>query len=147
MTWDTDDVRFYEGHNCSSCGKYEANQWLPDVAQRMADKKLCKGCDFWAEQFQADNQSDKKKLFVVTDSFEHYRMGDPNIINPSFAGFGGREWVVFWKDHSRVASVTRNLWFQGEVPEHLRNIFTPNATLISTTEILKKAHYVELFNL
>lgn len=103
----------------------------PDLAHGLnrstiLSSRTCWNCLFWLERYEQMSGPDR----VCTEDYHLYAIG--NGVGPSSSrGFGGRTWTVRFTDGREVH--TNDLWDCGPiVPEHLRHLFTPNATVEAT---------------
>lgn len=82
-------------------------------------KDNCFTCNFWAEKIEAVNDPRSVRI-----DGGHYWIGDEDPTN-RFRGFGGRRFNIKFHDGREVQ--TTNLWHQGQIPEHFRDILPDNA--------------------
>lgn len=101
---------------CRECGG-PADPLHP---QLMKDEKLCFRCWHWLRLVAV-----KDKPTTVRAKGHHYQMGDDR---DPFPGFAGATWTV--KFHDGRVVTTKNLWHQGEVPEHFRERLPDNAEFV-----------------
>lgn len=107
---------------CVLCRDEQELTFVDSVNEALESSGLCHRCFFWLRQSAVGGG-------VITDTYDHYRIG-PEPPEFGIRGFGGREFTVTFTDGR--SEVTRNLWHQGVVPDHLRVLFTPNATVVAT---------------
>lgn len=111
---------------CVECG-------APDLARvidkaRLLETGRCFSCDLWLGRVQ-EMATDTTR--VLTPEWRYYSIGEATNAPKDCKGFGGHPWVVTFTD-GRVV-FTDNLWLGGEVPEALRDRFTPNAIVESAS--------------
>jgi len=139
----------YEGHVCKLCASEEKAHYIDEVKDRLIANQVCFTCDYWQQTWH--NDVDNRPMhYIVTEDYEHYVIGRDELGRSGRrgSGFGGREFIVIWKDHDRTTTVTRNLWSQGRIPDHLQKMFEPNVySLTDTDEIKRMQHYVVMLNL
>lgn len=106
---------------CMHCGKEDSlDNWSPGgLREVMKARTACFGCAFWLEQAQ-----EERELAIVDEEFNHYRLGAEDA-DRYFRGHAGRRFTIQMLDGTQ--RVSTNLWSQGQVPQHLRYLFTPNA--------------------
>lgn len=110
---------------CVLCGAPDSGYWNMLTRERMLAEQLCFLCDGWLRIAEKHNGTPQQ---VVTPEYQHYVIGKGG--GPaSCRGFGGTKWAVSFTD-GRIVQ-TDDLWQQGQVPEWLRDRFTPNGTIVS----------------
>lgn len=110
-------------HTCSECGTHEQGSWFDDVAKKLAERKLCFGCDHWVSLEKIGERSD-----VVRVGGVHYMIGAGTHDGAGFKGFGGAQFKIKFVD-GREAE-TRNLWCQGTIPHRFRERMPNNAEFL-----------------
>lgn len=80
---------------------------------------------FWKERAEEDAKYPPHTA-VITDNYEHYVIDDEDSKDP-FRGFGGAKVTITFKDGTVIHST--NLWYQGEIDNEFRYLFTPNARI------------------
>ncbi len=115
--------------SCTLCGKpVELDRYnLDEITAIMREKNLCFNCAFWHWQHNLDqNDPGRKGNFAVING-THYVLDEHTDINwPK--GFGGAEFKIRFNDGREV--ICDNLWSQGDIPEHLKNLFPDNAVFV-----------------
>lgn len=92
----------------------------------------CFTCGFWMEK---GNNFLKNELAIVTPDYIHFTIGPEKRPGPSdFKGSAGAKYYIIFFDGRETPRlvVSENIWYQGEIPEHLRWKFSPNAVLVSS---------------
>lgn len=123
-----DYSRWAANGNCKECGDVLYDQWIEDVKQRVLTEKLCHGCLFWSDY--AKTSSDPAHL--VVNGYHYVISPDQPNGYRGFVGHGGAEFLIKFSDGREV--VSRNLWAQGQVPQHFRDRLPDNA------EFLQRGH-------
>jgi hypothetical protein len=108
---------------CTTCG-------APDLLRTIGRNALlergsCFSCDLWKGRAR-----DMDPTKAVTAEGRYYSIG-PGGGSQGGKGFGGHPWVVTFTD-GRVIR-TDDLWFGGDIPEAVRDLFPPNATVESVS--------------
>jgi hypothetical protein len=117
---------------CMLCGdEVQPGHYASKLDKRLRDRSLCFTCDFWEERIAYHEEHPDRSLIVRGTA---YTIGDePSTAAlrraPLAYGSGGREFQVQFFD-GRVV-VSHNLWYQGRVPEHLRERAPDNARFLS----------------
>lgn len=106
---------------CTECGKTEALRWTEEMNAELRERQMCFTDAYWARMSDVSQR-------VVTYDFQHFVIGDEGS-RSYMRGFGGRRFRVTFHDGEVVW--TTNLWGQGQVPEHWRDRFEPNAKVES----------------
>lgn len=106
---------------CHKCGKEEPLQWVPAMNDRLRANKTCFNCDFWLELVAV-----KDEPCMVRRDGMHYCINDEKSIG--MRGFGGTRFKIQFHDGRYVEST--NLWCQGHIPEHFRDLLPDNAVFI-----------------
>lgn len=106
---------------CVICGKEETpSRWTSDLAARLVEHQNCFSCSFWL-----DHASRKDNPCSVRINGRHYFIGDEGYTG-RFRGFRGRKFLINFIDGRKVT--TTNLWPQGTIPDHFRNLLPDNAS-------------------
>lgn len=103
--------------SCRYCG-------MPDPARYinrewMLANETCFGCWYWIDRATHDN-------LLVTPEFVVYSDGGNTKVGAR--GYGGHEWTVTYPDGRMV--MKNNLWSGCEIPERMRDRFTPNVASV-----------------
>jgi hypothetical protein len=107
---------------CRICGAPDPGRWTQEVREALLREALCFTCGSWLAKVDKPPQ-------VVGDDFHTYTIRREGFTggDPSLKGFAGARFVVAFTD-GRVVE-TDDLWAGGQIPEWLRDRFTPNATV------------------
>lgn len=106
---------------CEGCGKHEALEWCDSARERLWITRLCHRCDHWHVKYL-----DRDNPTRVRVAGTHYRIYPPS---DGFQGFGGSKFIIAFHDGRRQE--TRNLWCQGTLPDHYRDVLPDNAVFVS----------------
>jgi len=107
---------------CKECGKFETNRYWNNTAERLRKENLCFDCDFWTEKVEWTKDPQQSVRCVRTKGV-HYFISQES--DNGMKGFGGSLFHVHFND-GRVTE-TRNLWCQGDIPEHFKERLPDNA--------------------
>lgn len=111
---------------CKDCGKqHNENQWMESFAEELRKQQLCYSCHFWTEKL---NLKEEAGRIPVRIAGHHYTVVPDAPRGSPFQGYGGAKQTIKLAD-GRVI-VTRNLWHQGEIPEHFRARMPDNAEMV-----------------
>ena len=110
---------------CSKCGKEYVNHYDGDVSFIMEAENVCFTCAFWIWQHRVD-QEGKRKYAIING--KHYVL-DPHTDRNWPVGSCGRVYTI--RFHNGETVVCDNLWHQGEIPEHFRDIMPDNAEFVT----------------
>lgn len=123
--------------NCKKCGvglpSNYLERWLESDIKEIIKQGYCFYCASWMQTVEIFY--DKGKSIIING--EHYYDGGfiNKKINGGFLGFGGR--MFFIKMNEGKVLKTNNLWNQGNVPEHFKDILKDNAEFITEEEYNK----------
>lgn len=106
--------------NCKLCGKLEHAGYIEETQQRLLAKRMCFNCDFWHCMIAIKDEPN-----TVRVKGKHYQYLPDNPPGAFMTGFGGSRFDVKFHDGREVT--TRNMWFQGEIPERFREALPDNA--------------------
>lgn len=128
---DEDDSEWLEKHfghgvACDTCNHIIYNGFY-DSPQMIKDK-ICFTCKFFLDILKNDN------YFVVEDEgkLNCHSMGTNNV---KFAGFGGAMFVII-DIVTNELTYCNNVSFRGQVPDHLRHLFTKRCYISSNPQLL-----------
>ena len=123
-----DRIEKYPTVICSECGKEEKATFGGTVGKLMVEKCLCFECAFWTEKIEIFSNRhaiiDGKMFYIKDDKPKEYK---------GFLGFGGRKFNIQFNDGQIIT--TRNMWHNGEIPDHFRDRLPDNAVFISEKEL------------
>lgn len=119
---------------CRDCGGVEPNRYFDHVQTELLAARLCHTCNFWNKRHSelASGQFaiiDGRAYFIKPDEAEGYQ---------GFVGFGGAKHVIRFNDGREV--VSRNLWFNGDVPDHWRARLPDNARFVERDKQPMRGH-------
>lgn len=108
-----------QDNRCRLCGKpINADDYNREYAAKLKEQHLCFSCNLWTEHHELDRQG---RAFAIING-SHFTIGpEKNVI----LGFGGAEFRIRFNDGRHVT--THNLWHQGKIPEHFREMMPDNA--------------------
>lgn len=109
-------------------------------AERLNEVGICPTCDFWIEKWQMRNNDN-----VVRVNGQHYMFGNhlqdaritqdttlemlaKSMKKKSGLGMGGSSVIIRMND-GRVI-ITNDLWHQGTIPAHFKNVMPNNAEMV-----------------
>lgn len=115
-----------------------------EIPQLMKEKQLCFQCAFWHNRLKEDNRLMNTQNFetfpLVTPYFQHYTVH----LNRIWLEIGTfRRWTLDSTQKYIAAMVndkvyigSYNNWgFQGLIPAHLRELFTPNGIILTPEQL------------
>lgn len=111
---------------CNICGKEENPfEYNEEVSSKMIQDGICHSCMFWQNQHLLDEERGAHRWAIIDGT--HYVLADHN--GDSFSsGSCGREHRIQFTDGYVVKC--DNLWCQGNVPAHFRDIMPDNAKFV-----------------
>ena len=109
---------------CTMCGKEHTNHYDGEISDIMNERGVCFHCAFWIWQHSVDEQG--KRDFAIIDG--HHYVLEPHTDIAWPVGMGGAEHRIRFNDGREV--VCDNLWHQGEIPEHFRDVMPDNAVFV-----------------
>lgn len=114
----------HETFGCAKCGKEAVNHYVGEIAMIMDEEGLCFECAYWVWQHRLDYSG--KRKFAIVDGY-HYVLA-PHTDTNWLVGSCGQKYHFLFNNGEEL--VCDNVWHQGQVPEHFRDIMPDNATLI-----------------
>jgi hypothetical protein len=135
--WDLLDsgLGFLEGaFHCRDCGAVERNRWLEHVRAHLLSVRLCHDCNYWQERL--DGLAGGR--VAIIDARAYFIDEDKPAGYQGFLGFGGSRHDIAFKDGRTVT--TKNLWFNGDVPEHWRARLPDNARFVKRDKQPQPGH-------
>lgn len=114
---------------CKLCHNLTKVHFGEQENNRLIENEICFFCDFWAKYIEERKQNNPN-MFVIEGN--HYVV-QPDLANNEyiFAGHAGQKFIIQPLDKQRPQIVTHNLWHQGDIPKHFRDILTDNAVFIN----------------
>lgn len=119
---------------CRDCGAIERNQYYDEVKAKLLGRRLCHNCDYWQDRVDAMAGG----TFAIIDSRAYHITPDAPEGYQGFIGFGGAHHEIEFNDGRRV--VTKNLWFNGDVPSHWRSRLPNNARFVQRSAQPLRGH-------
>ena len=113
-----------KNHTCTRCGQAYSNDYTGEVANIMETQHVCFFCAFWIWQHRLDEEGGRK--FAIING-KHYVLAPHTDINWP-VGFCRQKFTIRFFSGEEV--VCDNLWHQGEIPEHFRDIMPDNAEFV-----------------
>jgi len=111
---------------CVICGSLISTTYSDDVVSGLKEKNLCFFCLFWSEWIEKKDDPNTVRIDGT-----HYHIA-PDAPDAYFKGFGGRRFKIEFND-GRVVE-TRNLWCQGDISKHYKELLPDNAKFIQDNE-------------
>ena len=134
-------------NECQICGKpinLEEFDETREIPQLMARKQICFQCAFWHRIIESDKtlieDSNYEMIPLVTPYFQHYTI-HLNKIWLEVAtfrreSFGSTKKYIAAMVKDKVYIGSYNNWgFQGIIPAHLRELFTPNGIILTPEQL------------
>lgn len=124
--------------------QYELSKAIPKI---MEAKQLCFHCDFWQNLKEEDDKLRKNPsmeiISLITPDYHHYTIHLNSLWIET--GTFRRERIkpsenyiaMLTEDNSMVINSYNNWGFQGIIPEHLRELFTPNGLTLTPVELME----------
>jgi hypothetical protein len=106
-------------HVCSNKAKVHYDKI---TSFRMLSELLCFHCLFWTEKVEI-----KDAQYVARINGKHYEIAEDTGPD-SCRGFGGQKYKIKFND-GRIVE-TRNLWYQGDIPEYFKAQLPDNAEFV-----------------
>lgn len=134
--WDEDPIRTCQSGKAPECGKETNVRYLNDTfgIEGVFDYEgaikrvvLCKACFKWEHWLEKAREFKNTKRIIAIIEGAHYTVC-PEEYPPIMHGYGGRTFAICFIDGREME--TTNLWFQGVIPEGLREILPDNATFV-----------------
>lgn len=113
----------------------------------MEAKQLCFHCAFWQNLKEEDDKLRKNPsmeiISLITPDYHHYTIHLNSLWIET--GTFRRERIkpsenyiaMLTEDNSMVINSYNNWGFQGIIPEHLRELFTPNGIILTPVELME----------
>lgn len=121
---------------CSFCeGKKEnPNNFREGLIKNiMIEENCCFSCAFWKSKIK--QWKDDKNWVVIDGTSYHIQSSVPEGTfnkNMNFLGHGGSKFFIKRNDNTVIYS--NNVWCQGDIPEHFKNLIPNNAVFITKEE-------------
>ena len=125
---------------CFVCHNEIAESLFNDNVPPMCSNE-CHRINFWNEKAEkyAKNENGYSNRVVIVNG-GHYTYHD-EVPNAYFKGFGGRQFKVKFND-GRVIQ-TKNMWFQGDIPEEFRDRLSDNAVFQCSDEDIQNTQMMQ----
>ncbi len=104
---------------CIECGGLIPTTYHEPIKSELISRNVCLSCNIWINKLAT---LPDPNCFIVNGGVYNTR---PEFEGPGFRGFGGSEFK-FMKDS--VLTVSKNVWFNGYVPDHFKDRIKDNAT-------------------
>lgn len=112
---------------CRICNQVFTTSYIPEVKKVLIERNICHSCYHWSEQSQMVG----RKRIIVNGT--KYAVADEAIGSTSiFKGHGGRKFKIQIIETGEII-ITDNLWCQGDIPNHFRDIMPDNAVFLKST--------------
>lgn len=134
-------------HLCNSPLDLDDYDLAKTVPQLMKEKQLCFHCAFWQNLKEEDDKLRKNPsmeiISLITPDYDHYTIHLNSLWIET--GTFRRERIkpsenyiaMLTEDNSMVINSYNNWGFQGIIPEHLRELFTPNGIILTPVELME----------
>jgi hypothetical protein len=113
---------------CCVCNEYIEMCYNSKTMIQLTEQRLCFTCNHWKQI-----ELQKHKYHIIDGNCYCILPDEPN---QPLQGFGGKEFTI--KTFDDQVFVTRNLWHQGEVPQHFLLSLPNTAEFIRESESLKQ---------
>ena len=122
-------ARWREVGTCRECGDGLNDRYVEPYKTQIRERQLCMSCLFWTGYVEGNTNP----THVVVGGF-HYVIEPDRDTTRGYGclGHGGARFDIRFFDGREV--VSRNLWAQGEIPDHFRD------RLVDTAEFVKRGH-------
>ena len=108
---------------CRKCSEDIELHYGNGFNNKLKELEICFNCDFWYEKVENVNHINSLRI-----EREHYWIGEEKTNSGlGFRGFGGRKFKI--KKGDKIITTT-NLWHQGKIPEHFKELLPDNAEFI-----------------
>ena len=119
---------------CNKCGveipSDFLDKWNEGNIKDIIKQGYCFDCAFWIDIINELYNKDKS---IIIKGEHYYNSGfKKHIKNDVFMGFGGR--LTFIRMDNGNVIKTNDLWHQGKVPKHFKDVLKDNAKFISEAE-------------
>lgn len=124
------DVAHLMGEDTVVCKECKQRGELTHAGwQQLKEKELCFSCNFWVEKLNSPEQPR-----FITRSFDCYSIAEEPTAeswkkHKGGLGMGGRRYE--FELHNGDIVVSHNVWHGGVVPEHFRDRFPVNCTILA----------------
>lgn len=113
-------------HNspCVECGQIFGTNYCEPYKTILKQDSICFGCNHWRDMLKHNGNPNQ----VVVDH-RHFLICPDDDGDSKFKGFGGSLFKIKFCDGRKAE--TRNLWCQGDIPEHFKDRLKNNAEFIN----------------
>jgi hypothetical protein len=108
---------------CRICGDYVSAHFIEPLNSELIKENICFECHHWS---RIEKTLSDKRRFIIDNNSYWQENDNPNA---AFQGHGGSLFRIKRFDSDDIIP-TRNLWHQGEIPEHWRERIPNNAIFI-----------------
>jgi hypothetical protein len=109
--------------SCKECGGEVDLNYIGKVREKLETNQICYVCNFWLEIIEAKNE-----LYRVFIDGKAYVIGEFYHRLSPFCGFNGNKYRI--KINNKAIITTKNLWFNGYIPDRFRSRLPNNAEFI-----------------
>lgn len=123
---------------------YELSKAIPKT---MEAKQLCFNCAFWHNIKEEDDKVRGGNLMeivpLITPDYKHYTIHTNNIwidistFRREYLHSTDKYIAMLTRNNSMTISSYNNWGFQGIIPEHSRELFTPNGIVLTPVELME----------
>lgn len=131
-------------HLCNAPLNLDDYDLAKTVPQLMKEKQLCFQCAFWHRIIESDKtlieDSNYEMIPLVTPYFQHYTI-HLNKIWLEVATFrreslgSTKKYIAAMVNNKLYIGSYNNWGFQGIIPAHLRELFTPNGIILTPEQL------------
>jgi hypothetical protein len=139
-----DTLHEYADVKCRECKTvFDTSRTSGGLA--LKERGLCFDCNFWTEKVDWAEAGDLSSGRKVARVLGHHYIISPDQADLRSAGMGGRKCQVRFTSgpHAGAEITTRNLWFQGEIPDHFRDRLPDNAEFFTNEPARVAATFME----
>lgn len=110
--------------NCQICGTPEPAFYIRDTRERLIRNRTCFTCDFWIARLHI-HWANPEDSFIWNGTAYLIR---PDSKDGAWKGHGGRPFNI--TRNNGVTVTSRNVWCQGDVPDHFRWLLRDDAVVV-----------------
>ena len=125
-------------NKCPICGRIDDPEEYIDsrIKEIMENKKCCFHCAFWYHIAEYDPDEENTSIPVVVNHTHWSYPSQEPLHFPESHGWSLRpihimHYILF---ENGIVAETNQLWYQGDIPEHFRNMIPNNAVFIDRAE-------------
>lgn len=116
--------------HCVVCSKDETLHWNEHCNAKLTLLHQCFNCNFWSEKVEWAHFGDEHYELAVRVNGQHFLISeDPKPGQNGFFGYGGSAFYIHFHGGRKV--ISRNVWHQGDIPEHFKHLLPDNAVFVT----------------